>query len=457
MRRSGMESWGLSFRRAEASSLVWILRSGRSGAADASRSRGDRRREDPGTGNRLPEHAPIPSRARYLPAFLVTLVFFAYYLANPESGSTFDYTFRIADALIHGRLGLVERPPSWLNEMIPHNGTYYSAFPLGSVITMIPVAAVQQLRGTQSFPGVLLAALVAGLITFLLFLLSARYHQGPERRAVLTLLPVLGTWLWPNLAYGAAWQVALGVAVAGQLAALYFILITPRPLLAGLSFAVAFGNRTEIILLAPVFLYLLRKTNGRTAEGGPDFRKAVVYFIAAPLVLGLATLLYNYARFDSLGDFGYARIPGVLDEPWYRHGLFSIDAIPENAYRMLLEPWRQVTRFPYLTPTGFGGSILLSCPYLILLFRQGARDAALKPVAWCAIGLLTAVLWLHGNPGGWQISYRYAAELLPWMFLIFLESSPEKVTRWEAVLFGASVAMNVVQTCLFLRSDAMQF
>ena len=24
----------------------------------------------------------------------------------------------------------------------------------------------------------------------------------------------------------------------------------------------------------------------------------------------------------------------------------------------------------------------------------------------------------HGNPGGWQFSYRYATILLPWMFLL---------------------------------------
>ncbi|MGH8743632.1 MAG: hypothetical protein ACREUY_05060, partial [Burkholderiales bacterium] len=292
----------------------------------------------------------------------------------------------------------------------------------------------------------MLAALLAALITLLLFLLSARYSDNIYRRILLTLLPVLGTWMWANLAFAGAWQIAIGFAVAGQLAALYFILVKPSPFLAGLSFAVAFGNRTEVLLLAPIFFYLLRRAYPSANESGLSFGKAIDRFIAVPIALGVATLLYNYVRFNSPFDFGYARIPGVLEEPWYRHGIFSIYAIPGNAYAMLLEPWRRVAQFPYLLPTGFGGSILLSCPFLLLLFRRGARDATLKLLAWCAIGILTLVLWLHGNPGGWQFSYRYAAELLPWMFLILLESSPKKVTPLEMVLFVASVAINAFGT-----------
>ncbi|MEP7336794.1 MAG: hypothetical protein ABI977_03550, partial [Acidobacteriota bacterium] len=315
---------------------------------------------------------PTSYRSKYLAAIFVTLVFFAYYFANPQAGSFYDYTFRIAEALLHGKAGLDEQPPSWLNEMIPLNGKYYSAFPLGSVITMLPLAVLERLGIVQSFPGVLLAALLAAFITLLLFLISARYDISIYRQIILTLLPVLGTWMWANLAFAGAWHIAIGLAVAGQLAALYFILVRPNPFLAGLSFAIAFGNRTEVILLAPVFFFLLYRAYPLKPESGMSFIKAVDRFIAVPIALGVATLVYNYLRFNSPFDFGYARIPGVLEEPWYQHGIFSIHSIPGNAYAMLVEPWKRVTQFPYLVPAGFGGSILLSCPFLIFLFRFGA-------------------------------------------------------------------------------------
>ncbi|HEY7181046.1 MAG TPA: hypothetical protein VIC84_06490 [Blastocatellia bacterium] len=398
-----------------------------------------------------------------VPPALFIGVFAVYYFSHPHSDahsdSYYDYTFRIAGALLDGKLGLTERPPDWLNEMVPLNGEYYSVFPLGAVLATLPVAALKRLGLIELFPGTVIASLLAGAAAVLFYLLSAKYGDGVKRRLTLALLPVFGTWMWANLAFAGAWHIALGFAVVGQLGALYFILIDYRPTLAGLCFALAFGNRTEIILLAPIFFYLIVRYVPTDAEkDGVDRRRhwrRIVRFFSIPMALGLLTLGYNYARFSSIFDFGYARIPGILNEPWYQHGIFSIHAIPLNAEAMLFETWRRVDRFPYLRPAGFGGSIFLSCPFLIYLFRRGARDAKLKALAWIAAAVLTLTLWLHGNPGGWQISYRYAMELLPWTVLVMLENSPKKVSLTEMALLLASIAINAYSTWLFLWTQYM--
>ncbi|MDX2040131.1 MAG: hypothetical protein SF097_02730 [Acidobacteriota bacterium] len=400
------------------------------------------------------EADPTNSRQQFFIAAALSLfVFVAYYFSNPQSGNFYDYTLRIAAVMLDGKLGLEEQPPNWLNEMIPHNGKYYSAFPLGSVLTMMPLAVLQKLHLLNQFPGTFLAALLAAITTWLSFLLTGKYSDNLWRRSLLALFPALATWMWPNLAFAGAWHIALGVAVAAQLAALYFSLVNPKPFWAGLFFAIAFGNRTEILLLAPVFFYLLYKNCCANQETPLGLLGIIDKFAAIPMSLGIATLLYNYARFGSPFDFGYARIPGVLEEPWYLHGIFSIHAIPGNFWAMLLETWNRIPDYPYFVPTGLGGSILLHCPFLIFLFRRGTTDAQLKWLAWGAIALLTLVLWLHGNPGGWQISYRYAMVLLPWMLVIFLESAPKKLTLLEIVLFLLSVAINAYSTWLFLRTN----
>src|SRR5882672_178474 len=405
----------------------------------------------PPTTNHQPLTTVFARFPKLIPPALFIGAFAVYYFSNSHSGSYYDYTFRIAEALLDGKLGLTERQPDWLNEMVPLDGRYYSVFPLGAVVAMLPPAALKRLGLIELFPGTLIAALLAGAASLLFYLLSAKYDEGIRRRVMLAILPVFGTWMWANLAFAGAWQIALGFAVVGQLGALYFILINYRPMLAGLCFALAFGNRTEVILLAPIFIYLIIKHAPPDAvKDGMGRWLTIARFVAVPIALGLLTLGYNYARFSSIFDFGNARIPGVLDEPWYQHGIFSIHAIPLNAEAMLFETWRRVPRFPYLTPTGFGGSIFLSCPFLIYLFRSGARDARLKTLAWIAVAILTLALWLHGNPGGWQISYRYAMELLPWMFLILLENCPKKVSLTEAALLLASIAINAYSTWLFL-------
>src|SRR5205823_13913693 len=76
------------------------------------------------------------------------------------------------------------------------------------------------------------------------------------RRILLALFPIFGTWTWSNLGMGGAWQIALGLALLGETAALYFTLVRPSPFIAGAFFTLAFGNRTELLITTPLYLYL---------------------------------------------------------------------------------------------------------------------------------------------------------------------------------------------------------
>jgi hypothetical protein len=227
-----------------------------------------------------------------------------------------------------------------------------------------------------------------------------------------------------------------------------------RPLVAGAFFALAIGNRTEIVLCLPIFLYLLLKKIAPEVTGlnaiaqkSRQNLRVLTYFLIVPVALGLLTAVYNYARFGSPFDFGYARIPRLLQEPWYQHGLFSLHAIPWNAYKMLFEGFHDRPDFPYITFHPFGCCIFLASPFLFLIFREGG---AYKVVVWIAIGLLTFALWTHGNPGGWQFSYRYGIVLLPWMFLLLLGNGPQEISVIEAALFVVSVTINAIASYQFL-------
>ena len=384
-------------------------------------------------------------------ALITTTVFF---LSIKATQQHFDYTARIASTLLQGQLGMDKPPPSWLNEMVPLDGRYYSVFPLGAVISMLPVAVLQRFKLLHSFPGRALAALIAGMSVWFLFRLSAVGAASVAKRVMLSLGLIFGTWTWCNLGFGGAWQLALGLALLGEIAALYFVLVEFRPLVAGAFFALAIGNRTEIVLCLPIFLYLLLKKVAPEVTGfkaiaqkSRENLRALIYFLIVPVVLGLLTAVYNYARFGSPVDFGYARIPRLLQEPWYQHGLFSLHAIPWNAYKMLFEGFHDRPDFPYITFHPFGCCIFLASPFLFLIFREGGTY---KVASWTAIGLLTFALWTHGNPGGWEFSYRYATVLLPWMFLLLLGNGSQKISVIEAALFVVSVTINAIASYQFL-------
>ncbi|MDQ4120932.1 MAG: hypothetical protein M3209_05755 [Acidobacteriota bacterium] len=383
---------------------------------------------------------------------VVLLTGFIYYFSNPKPQTHFDYTLRVAENFLHGKIGLTEKPPSWLNEMIPFEGRWYSAFPLGAVLMLLPAAVLKAAGIINENPAGLLAAFAASATAVFLLLIAAHYEYSWRKRILFAAAILFGTWMWTNLMMAGAWHLALGFAVLGEAGAIYFSVFNRRPIAAGFFFALAFGNRTEILLTAPIFMYLLVQSTNEIQNSKLKIQN-LAFFCLFPFVLGVSTLVYNYLRFHSFGDFGYARIPGVLNEPWYAHGIFSLSYIPLNVREMLFTQWKSLPTFPYLVPTGFGGAIWWSSPFLFFLFRPHARNKILWRVAWIAIFVLTFLLWTHGNPGGWQFSYRYAMTLLPWIFLILLENSPEEITPVEWFVYPASIAINAYATYLFFWTD----
>lgn len=401
-----------------------------------------------------------------------------YYFSNPKPQYYYDYSFRVAENFLNGKIGFDETPPSWLNEMIPFENWFYSAFPLGSVLSMLPFAFLKFIGVVNDVPAAFISGLLASVICLFLFLISRFYEHAPEKRILMTMGIMFGTWLWTNLAMAGAWQLTLGFAMIGELGAIYYAVYKRNPLLSGAFFALAFGNRTEIVLIAPIFLYLIYKFQisdfkfqieektkiedqktktgtsiSKTEDQKSKTKKQLIKFCIVPFLLGIATLVYNYVRFHSPFDFGHSHIPGVLDEPWYRYGIFSLYYIPYNINEMLLETWKSIAEYPFYTPTGFGGSILMASPFLLLIFRFGAKNKTLKYTAWVAIVVMTFLLWTHGNAGGWQYSYRYAIILLPWFYLILLETSPKKITILEWLTYIFSFIINLYATYLFLWTD----
>src|SRR5436853_7874543 len=93
-----------------------------------------------------------PSRREYWVAIGVSLfAALAFYFSTSPTLRDLDYTAEIASALLRGDLGLRDKPPERLNEMIPCGNRYYSAFPLGAVISMLPVALLQRTSLVQNF------------------------------------------------------------------------------------------------------------------------------------------------------------------------------------------------------------------------------------------------------------------------------------------------------------------
>ncbi|HEX8897193.1 MAG TPA: hypothetical protein VF751_00720, partial [Chthoniobacterales bacterium] len=84
-----------------------------------------------------------------------------FYFSTKPGHAHFDYTFRVAQALLRGHTGLNYQPGSWLNEFIPLMGKFYSVFPLGAVLANIPVALLRKMGLIHEWPARGFVALIA--------------------------------------------------------------------------------------------------------------------------------------------------------------------------------------------------------------------------------------------------------------------------------------------------------
>src|ERR1700757_4056418 len=122
------------------------------------------------------ERPKKPGRYQFWVALATSLLAtVAFYFSTNPTLHDLDYTAEIASAFLRGNLGLREKPPEWLNEMIPYGNRYYSAFPLGAVISMLPVALLQQASLIHDFPARVLAALIAGACVYFFFQLAKAF------------------------------------------------------------------------------------------------------------------------------------------------------------------------------------------------------------------------------------------------------------------------------------------
>src|SRR5215468_1917592 len=113
-------------------------------------------------------HETISNRSKLVFLILPLVTAVVYFFSNPEPQNYYDYTFRVAGNFLRGAIGFRYPQPSWLNEFVPFDGYYYSVFPLGAVLSMVPFAALQAMGVIRDMPGGFIAASLAGVSCFYL-------------------------------------------------------------------------------------------------------------------------------------------------------------------------------------------------------------------------------------------------------------------------------------------------
>ena len=364
------------------------------------------------------------SRSKELAGFLgVSLAFFVIYAASEPDRLLADSGARhfvyLAEAFLRGHLDLVSKPPSY-HDMTSFAGRWYVPFPPLPAIVLLPFVAAMGLGTPEILISVALGAVNCGLIWLMLGRLPV--PTGSGARIYLTVLFGLGTVHWYTALAGSVWFFAHVVGVTFVTLYALEVLGKNRPVVAASLLGLAGLARTPALFAFPLFLAvsLASMRGGRGASTG---RRAILAHVAAfGLVLGLflvAMLLYNYARFGSLLDFGYLRmqVAGALAPRLQEHGQFSLAFLPENLYYFLVAPPTFPGRPPYVEPDQWGLGIIFVSPGLIYAIR-GIRGSAVSLGAALSALAVAIPNLLYYNTGWVQFGYRFGLDFLPFLMIL---------------------------------------
>jgi hypothetical protein len=363
-------------------------------------------------------------------AAVALLVFAVYVAATPQTSAAYRHFVYMASAFLHGHVDL-RGMPAYYHDVIYFDGRVYAPFPPVPAFLLMPVVAWQgedadQGRIGQILTAIAVAVFVAGLRR-LGFSRAVRYFCGAAL--------AFGSVLWPAAAIGTTWFFAQEVVVLACAVLVWELAGGVRPVVLGTAIAGAWLTRLNLLPAVPVLAVLVWRRHRRVMP--------VAAFLAVNAAGMVVYLAYNYLRFGDLLQSGYGLLSmGSLNaETAARWGFFNVRFIPEQLYAMFVRAPELIDHPPYLKPTPWGMSLLLTSPVVLrLLFPLADR----RPwVPWAALVLCLAIPMLPYFSVGWvQFGYRYSLDWWVFVMVLLAYALAGRPRGIDYVLLAGSIAMN---------------
>lgn len=368
----------------------------------------------------------------YLMLFAVFL--FVYILSIPKEllalDSSLQHNILYAKTLLSGNLAF-EQDPGIIDVAYFNDKSYFTFPPLPSVI-LIPFAYIFGTGGSL-YP--INAILFAGTGVIMYHLFKSTLRQKSTTSLFLTVIFLFGTNLWWSALRVSVWY-------EQHLFALLFTVLflvegfgKKRPVILGLLVSAMLLCRYNLVLYVPLGIYFLFKKKHRSY--------ALTIFLLILCCTGIILATYNHVRFGNIFELGYQYIAydATLTERIEAFGMYSPSYFLNNLYTVLLATPVFQPRFPYLIPSPFGMSLVLTTPGLILLFLKKIPKKYAPIIV--TIGLLLASQLFYYNNGWYQFGYRFSLDFLPLLFLLLVPIVKENISRTMLFLGILSILINL--------------
>ncbi len=339
--------------------------------------------------------------------FLIFLFNFLLYTFTSTGKTPYDYFSRLADAFLKGKYWIEENPP-WFSELIPNNGRFYIVHPPMPAILLLPFRAILGDLFQQQF----LAHIIGGLIATSIYRISLKIKRDQKFAILSSLMIGTGSIIWYMSSVGSSWYLGQTTACLFLLLAIEKLLENKNSFLIGVLVGSAYLSRVHTIISIPFFIFNLKEKN----------TKNILKLLSGILPFFLFNSIYNYLRFGTILDKGYALIPNIFDEPWYQKGLVNPSYITSHLKIILFGMPKILNQIPYIIPSWNGLAIWITTPAFLLSLLAPIKKRLVK-LAWLAILLISIVIFSHGGTGFTQFGYRYAVDFYPFLILLTIIGS----------------------------------
>ncbi|HTK03228.1 MAG TPA: hypothetical protein VL401_00470 [Alphaproteobacteria bacterium] len=370
------------------------------------------------------------NRWKFTLILLSVASFFIYFLTS--AGKTpYNYFTRLAASFLEGKYYLTENP-AWLNELIPIGENKFAiVYPPVPALVSIPFIVVFGNKFEQQ----ILSQLMGSLAAFVWGWLAYKLTNKKSISLWMFLLTAFGNIIWFLSATGSVWYVGQVCAFLFLTLTLYESLTKKRLLLIGLYFGLATLSRLQLSLALPLVVCL----NWQSLK---HIKKLISLFLLLSF-FGIMYGTYNYLRFGSFLQTGYSLIPGVVEEPWYKEGIFSFSYIVDNLRVMFLSLPIFKNIFPFITPSWGGLAIWITTPTFIYSLFNNLKEKSVL-FSWVSICLISFIIFTHGGTGFTQFGYRYAVDFYPILFFLIIKNLIKNDLKWHHwILLTLSIIVNL--------------
>jgi hypothetical protein len=366
------------------------------------------------------------------PALVFVIVLTIYVAATPRTSQAYRHFVYMASAYLHGRVDL-QGLPDYYHDIIRRGSKVYAPFPPVPAVLLVPAVAIwgeatDQGRIGQSVAALAVAVFVAGLRR----LGTSRAHRWFCGTAL-----AFGSILWPSAAIGTTWFFAQVVVVLAATWLVWELAGDARPATIGAAIVAAWLTRLNLIAAIPVLGVLIWRRH-------PGVRPLLI-FGAVNAAGAVAYAAYNYLRFGDPFQTGYGLLSMAVvnAEAAARWGSFNVRFVPEHLYTMFLRMPEFVREPPFLKPSPWGMSLLLTSPVVLrLLFPARGRRGW---VLWAALASSLALPMMLFFSTGWvQFGYRYSLDWWPFVLVLLALALPSPARPIDYVLLVLSVAANAL-------------